>query len=456
VGNTYESPEIIELLDENERPTGFRIARSAHTPNPEIERDQFNNSQAQITIQTATGQRETLTLNGPSLVHVVVGSQGQAMDTDGDGLDQVPTELVSMSLTGNSSMGPVTVTVRDSSMHPNMRSTGEIEERRNTRSGRLDLPPFALTGTADSFFDVFFQIRIGPLVLHSHDPKRMRTTITQKPPDEGETYQNPDVIELYDENENRTGVRITGAAHTPRPRGREADVSVLKTDSPDPVGIEQNLMYILTIRNSGPDSATGVVLVDTLPASVQFVSATPTQGSCTRIGQLVTCNLGTIENGGTVRVTIVVITLDNGTIINTAEVNATEPDPNRRNNTETETTTVTEGQACSCDVSSRTINFGQVPAGQGANQTFNIINNGTSPFTVNSINSTNPAFTIVNPPLPFTVPPGGNVPVTVRLTCPPTGQGPQNGTLSFNINCGQVSLNCGTVNVSGFCVPTAK
>jgi hypothetical protein len=147
---------------------------------------------------------------------VVVGIQNVA-DTDGDGREQVPTEIVHMELTGMSSMGPVIVRVRDRNRHPNRRSTGEIEETRNTQSGRLDLPPFALTGTADSFFDVFFEVEVGGQVLHSHDPKRMRTIITRKPPAGGETYENPQVIELFTENENPAGVRITGAFHIPNP-----------------------------------------------------------------------------------------------------------------------------------------------------------------------------------------------------------------------------------------------
>ena len=58
-----------------------------------------------------------------------------------------------------------------------------------------------------------------------------------------------------------------------------ADLSITKSDEPDPVVAAQSLAYTLTVANDGPDGATGVTVVDTLPASVVFGSATPSQGS---------------------------------------------------------------------------------------------------------------------------------------------------------------------------------
>ena len=61
----------------------------------------------------------------------------------------------------------------------------------------------------------------------------------------------------------------------PRRRGR---LGVTKTDSPDPVTVGASLIYTVTVTNSGPDTATGVVVTDTLPAGATFVSAMPSQG----------------------------------------------------------------------------------------------------------------------------------------------------------------------------------
>ena len=61
-----------------------------------------------------------------------------------------------------------------------------------------------------------------------------------------------------------------------------ADLSLTKTDSPDPVLAGQQLTYTLTVHNAGPASAPSVSLTDTLPAGVTFVSATPIAGQLRR------------------------------------------------------------------------------------------------------------------------------------------------------------------------------
>jgi uncharacterized repeat protein (TIGR01451 family) len=121
-----------------------------------------------------------------------------------------------------------------------------------------------------------------------------------------------------------------------------ADLSVTKTDSPDPVNVGDNLTYVIAIANHGPQS-TDVTLTDTLPPQVTFVSATPSQGSCSGTST-VTCNLGTVNNGGSAMVTIVVtvpLTTPAGTVLrNTAQVSGVRPDSNLSNNTSTAETTV--------------------------------------------------------------------------------------------------------------------
>jgi len=122
-----------------------------------------------------------------------------------------------------------------------------------------------------------------------------------------------------------------------------ADLSVTKTDSPDPVKAGQNLTYTITVRNNGPDTATGVTLTDQLPRNAGFGSASTTQGTCSLKPEKlqVTCSLGTIASAGTVIVTIIVKPNKKGQITNTASVSAASPpDPNTANNTATATTTV--------------------------------------------------------------------------------------------------------------------
>jgi len=215
-GNTYESPERIELFDAAGNPTGFFLGATRHTPRPFVEHDLFDNTQAVLELLGPTGSSETIVVHGPTAVDVQFESrEGEAQDDSGNGRDEVQTEIVDMNLQGTSSMGPIHVT-----LNPDMPSVGGIEELVNNTPGWLDLDPFN-PGDADSFFDVFFDITVdtpnGPLVLHNAKPKHMQTVITDKPPGPGNTYESPERIELFDAAGNPTGFFLGATRHTPNP-----------------------------------------------------------------------------------------------------------------------------------------------------------------------------------------------------------------------------------------------
>jgi uncharacterized repeat protein (TIGR01451 family) len=124
-----------------------------------------------------------------------------------------------------------------------------------------------------------------------------------------------------------------------------ADLSITKTDSPDPVLVGKNLSYHITAVNGGPDTASGVRILDRLPSQVTFISATPSQGSgCTLspLGYEVSCEMGDLSSGGNVTVTLTVNvpTWVLGTITNTASVMANQSDPDVADNVATQDTTV--------------------------------------------------------------------------------------------------------------------
>lgn len=133
-----------------------------------------------------------------------------------------------------------------------------------------------------------------------------------------------------------------------------SDLSVSKSDSPDPATVGGDVTYTVTVANNGPSGATGVTVTDTLPTDVAFVSAIPGEGSCAQPGGIITCSLGNLASGATATVAIVVTATAAGTMSNTASVTANESDPNTANNTATATTTVTcraevPGQCTSLD-----------------------------------------------------------------------------------------------------------
>jgi uncharacterized repeat protein (TIGR01451 family) len=124
------------------------------------------------------------------------------------------------------------------------------------------------------------------------------------------------------------------------PVAASADLSLTKTDSPDPVTVGSSLTYTVTVTNNGPDAATGVRVRDRLPAGVTFVSAVSSQGPCQQNSGRVLCNLGKINNGANATVTIVVSPTSTGLLRNTANVTSRITDPNTANNRSTAKTTV--------------------------------------------------------------------------------------------------------------------
>ena len=119
-----------------------------------------------------------------------------------------------------------------------------------------------------------------------------------------------------------------------------ADLSITKSDSPDPATVGRALTYSLAVSNAGPDGASDVTVTDTLPVSVTFVSATPSQGTCSQTSGTVTCNLGSIASGASATVTIEVTPNQEGTITDTVGVSSTTIDPDTANNRDSQDTTV--------------------------------------------------------------------------------------------------------------------
>jgi uncharacterized repeat protein (TIGR01451 family) len=132
-----------------------------------------------------------------------------------------------------------------------------------------------------------------------------------------------------------------GAGATPTV---SANLSVTKSDSPDPIETGELLTYTIEVENRGPDAATNVVITDDLPGAVDFVSADVTPGvqaSCERKSGKVICSFPAVANGATATATIKVrVTKKRGSFVNAASVTSDVPDPAAGNNLATATTTV--------------------------------------------------------------------------------------------------------------------
>ena len=252
VGKHFLSrPGCIRLLDANNQDSGIDLCKARHTPNP-FEKDAFAHTLAHVTLELPDGSQETVVAVGPTEVNVDLG---QTFDFDGDGLESVPTQITQLELKGWSSLGLLSVR-----RHPTPPFTfvsfGEIEETANTQPDRLDVPPFASSGTADSFFDVFVEIDLrvprppglrllgaislgdAPLelgTLHNNQAVRLNATLRHKPPGPGEMYVATQRIQLFDTNNKPTNIFLVREKHTPNP--------IIEVD-PFPVAIGQVLLQL--------------------------------------------------------------------------------------------------------------------------------------------------------------------------------------------------------------------
>ena len=124
--------------------------------------DEFPVSLAQIGID--------LTLNGiPDAEFAAQGPflvQRSDPQAGSDGRNVIDTEIVQMDLVGSSPLGPVSI-----QQSPTRRSVGQIVARQRGQ----DFP-------ADSFFDIFVEIRVGESTLINEVPIHMSAVITEIPP----------------------------------------------------------------------------------------------------------------------------------------------------------------------------------------------------------------------------------------------------------------------------------
>ncbi len=91
-------------------------------------------------------------------------------------------------------------------------------------------------------------------------------------------------------------------------------VSIVKTDSPDPVNASRNLTYVINVTSTGPGIARNVSVNDTYPSDVIFLTAQPTPIAGTNN----TFFLGNITNGTSVliNITVLVRNTSDGLVLN--------------------------------------------------------------------------------------------------------------------------------------------
>ena len=133
----------------------------------------------------------------------------------------------------------------------------------------------------------------------------------------------------------------------------QPDVTVTKTDSPDPVVAGANLTYAIGVSNAvSGTTAQNLILTDTVPANTTFVSLTPAAGwNCTlpavgSAGGTVNCTRAALTPADGIQSFTLVVRVDThapagAPVANSATLAASTPDANSVNNQAIATTAVT-------------------------------------------------------------------------------------------------------------------
>jgi uncharacterized repeat protein (TIGR01451 family) len=124
-----------------------------------------------------------------------------------------------------------------------------------------------------------------------------------------------------------------------------ADLLVEMVASPDPASSGAPVTYTLTVTNNGPNPASGVRLIERMPAANLSPGAfEASQGTCTLVGGFfleLRCDLGSQDSVAAATATISVTPLAGGTISAIASVASSVSDPDGVNNAVTRDTVVT-------------------------------------------------------------------------------------------------------------------
>jgi large repetitive protein len=133
---------------------------------------------------------------------------------------------------------------------------------------------------------------------------------------------------------------------------QSADLSIEKVHDADAVRIGNELDFTLTVMNDGPSTATEVTVVDALPAGLEYVDADESDAAwtvtadpvapdgTTTVTAVLTGPLvpGAMAPGLVITTLVTVAAYDE--VVNTAEVTATQPDPDPSDNTSDDPVTV--------------------------------------------------------------------------------------------------------------------
>lgn len=174
--------------------------------------------------------------------------------------------------------------------------------------------------------------------------------------------------------------------------GTFIDLELKKVASAGAVPVGSNITFTLTVHNNGSANATGVVVEDVLPAGLDFVNASTSDGAFAGS----TWTIGNIAIGGVATLALEATVTGVGPYVNTAQVTAAnEPDinstPNNNAPSENDQDTATVSGIQADLALTKTVSPANASMGDVVTYTITVVNNGPTSATGVQISDQLPA-----------------------------------------------------------------
>jgi uncharacterized repeat protein (TIGR01451 family) len=219
----------------------------------------------------------------------------------------------------------------------------------------------------------------------------------------------------------------------------QADLQVVKS-APPTVTAGTPFAFTLTVTNNGPSDAHSVTLSDLVPSGATFIVQAQTGGTAaftlSNTGNQITDTIATLPAGGTATITVLAgakVSAAHTTLMNTATVGSTTPDPTPGNNTSQANTNVIPPVI----VTSATLPPGKV--GVAYKQTFTTTG-GTAPYTYHIVGTVPPGITFSVPTTSLVISGTPRAPGTFHFTITTTDVNKFTGVQSFTLTVKQGNL----------------